>query len=174
MPSLLKAIRQLVGADSAGFFWVDAQGDMTNLYAERLLPAAVMKLYFEHYYDSGESSFRHAFIERAQAFDPVIAVSPSAAVERSPYYNEVSRHLDAHHVLYGIVREQGQALGQLSLYRPKSAQAFSAVQRSELSSIMRYVAHGVSQRGRIVAGAQAFVDTDDDAVFLIGHDGEIR
>jgi DNA-binding CsgD family transcriptional regulator len=174
MPSLLKAIRQLVGADSAGFFWVDAQGDMTNLYAERLLPAAVMKLYFEHYYESGESSFRHAFIERAQAFDPVIAVSPSAAVERSPYYNEVFRHLDAHHVLYGIVREQGQALGQLSLYRPKSAQAFSAVQRSELSSIMRYVAHGVSQRGRIVAGVQAFVDTDDDAVFLIGHDGEIR
>jgi len=42
MPSLLKAVRQLVGADSAGFFWVDAQGDMTNLYAERLLPAAVI------------------------------------------------------------------------------------------------------------------------------------
>ena len=62
MPSLLKAVRQLVGADSAGFFWVDAQGDMTNLYAERLLPAAVMKLYFEHYYESGESSFRQAFI----------------------------------------------------------------------------------------------------------------
>src|ERR1700680_2054491 len=174
MPSLLKAIRQLVGADSAGFFWVDAQGGMTNLYAGRLLPAAVMKLYFEHYYESGESSFRHAFIERAQAFDPVIAVSPSSAVERSPYYNEVFRHLDAHHLLYGIVRAQGHALGQLSLYRPKSAQAFSAAQRSELSSIMHYVVHGVSQRGRIITGTQAFLDSDDDVVFLIGHDGEIR
>jgi DNA-binding CsgD family transcriptional regulator len=174
MPALLKAVRQLVGADSAGFFWVDAQGDMTSLYAERWLPAAVMKLYFEHYYESGESSFRHAFIERAQASNPVIAVSPSSAVERSPYYNEVFRHLDAHHVLYGIVRAQGHALGQLSLYRPKSAQAFSAAQRSELSSIMHYVVHGVSQRGRIIAGTQAFTDSDDDVVFLIGHDGEIR
>src|ERR1700680_2738364 len=174
MPSLLKAIRQLVGADSAGFFWVNTQDNKSNTYAERLLPAAVMKLYFEHYYESGESSFRHAFIERAQAFDPVIAVSPSSAVERSPYYNEVFRHLDAHHLLYGIVRAQGHALGQLSLYRPKSAQAFSAAQRSELSSIMHYVVHGLSQRGRIITGKQAFLDSDDDVVFLIGHDGEIR
>jgi len=129
-----------------------------------------MKLYFEHYYESGESSFRHALIERGQASNPVIAVSPSSAVERSPYYNEVFRHLDAHHLLYGIVRAQGHALGQLSLYRPKSAQAFSAAQRSELSSTMLYVVHGVSQRGCIITGTQAFLDSDDDVVFLIGHD----
>ena len=41
MPSLLKAVRQLVGADSAAFFWVNARGDMTALFAERLLPAPV-------------------------------------------------------------------------------------------------------------------------------------
>ena len=44
MPALLKAIRQFIDADSAGFFWVDARGDMTSLYAERLLPAPVRKL----------------------------------------------------------------------------------------------------------------------------------
>ena len=71
MPSLLKALRQLVGADSAGFFWVDAQGDMTNLYAERLLPAAVMKLYFEHYYDSGDSSFRNASCSAGEGGIPI-------------------------------------------------------------------------------------------------------
>ena len=113
MPRLLKAVRQFVGADSAGFFWVDSRGEMTSLYAERLLSAPAMKLYFERYYDARESSFRRAFSARVQRQEPVIAVSPSAAWERSPYYNEVFRPLDAHHVLYGVVREQGPAIGQL-------------------------------------------------------------
>ena len=174
MPSLLKSVRQLVGAESAAFFWVDAQGDMTSLYAERLLPAPVMQLYFERFYDAGESSFRRAFAERARRDDPVVAVSASTAAERSAYYNEVMRHLDAHHVLYGVVREQGEALGQLSLYRPKSARTFSTAERGELTAIMRYVAHGVSARTRADAGAQALLDTADDAVFLIAADGSLR
>jgi hypothetical protein len=174
MPRLLKAVRQFVGADSAGFFWVDSAGDMTSLYAERLLPASAMKLYFERYYDARESSFRREFTARVGRREPAIAVSPSAAWERSPYYNEVFRPLDAHHVLYGIVREQGQAIGQLSLYRPKSAPPFSAAQRSELSSIVPYIGHGVSQLGGRVADWKQFLDTEDDAVFLIGADGGIR
>jgi DNA-binding CsgD family transcriptional regulator/PAS domain-containing protein len=174
MPALLKAVRQLVGAESAAFFWVNARGDMTALYAERQLPAPVMKLYFEHFYESGESSFRQAFTLRSQQPEPVTAVTASAAAERSPYYNEVMRHLDAYHVLYGIVREQGEALGQLSLYRPKSTSTFSSIQRADLTSIMRYVAHGVSQRPHDVVAANGFLDADDDAVFLIDADGRIR
>jgi len=174
LPRLLKAIRQFVDADSAGFFWVDSRGDMTGLYAERILPAPVMKLYFERYYDSADASFRRAFAARARDADPVVAESPSAEIERSGYYNEVLKALDAHHVLYGIVREQGRALGQLSLYRPKSATAFTAAQRSELASVMPYIAHGLGQRAGRVADGGEFVDTDDDAVFLIGLDGDIR
>jgi len=174
MPRLLKAVRQFVGADSAGFFWVDSNGDMTSLYAERLLPASAMQLYFERYYEARESSFRREFMTRVEQREPAIAVSPSAAWERSPYYNEVFRPLDAHHVLYGIVREQGQAIGQLSLYRPKSALPFSAAQRAELSSIVPYIGHGVSQLGRRAADWKEFLDTEDDAVFLIGADGSIR
>lgn len=174
MPALLKAVRQLVGAESAAFFWVNPHGDMTALYAERQLPAPVMKLYFERFYESGESSFRHAFTLRSQQPEPVTAVTASAAAERTAYYNEVMRHLDAYHVLYGIVREQGEALGQLSLYRPKSTSTFSSTQRAELTSIMHYVAHGVSQRRHDAVAANGFLDADEDAVFLIEGDGRIR
>lgn len=174
MPTLLKAVRQLVGADSAAFFWVDAHGDMTSLYAERLLPAPVMQLYFERFYDAGESSFKRAFAERARQTDPVVAVSATGAAERSAYYNEVMRCLDAHHVLYGVVREQGRALGQLSLYRPKSARTFASAERGELSAIMRYVAHGVSQRGAVGSPATPLLDTGDDAILLMGDDGRVR
>lgn len=174
MPALLKAVRQLIGAESAAFFWVNAHGDMTALYAERQLPPPVMKLYFERFYESGESSFRQAFTLRSLQPDPVTAVTASGAAERTAYYNEVMRHLDAYHVLYGIVREQGEALGQLSLYRPKSTSTFSPAQRVELTSIMRYVAHGVSQRGHDVVATNGFLDADEDAVFLIEADGRIR
>ena len=99
MPALLKAVRQLIGAESAAFFWVNARGDMTALYAERQLPPPVMKLYFERFYESGESSFRQAFTSRSQLAEPVTVVTASAAAERTAYYNEVMRHLDAYHVL---------------------------------------------------------------------------
>ena len=174
MPSLLKSIRELVDADSAAFFWVDARGDMTNLYAERLLPAPVRQVYFSSYYDADDSSFRRAFLGRARQADPVSALTPSAEAERSAYYNEVLRRLDAHHVLYGIVREQSQAIGQLSLYRPKSVSAFSGAQRTELTSIMRYVAHGVSRHSSTATDVKDFLDTDDDNVFFVGADGELR
>ncbi len=73
MASLLPALRELVPSDSAGFFWVDSRGEMRNLYAERLLPADVMSLYFERYYEGREASFRKAFLERAAAPDGVAA-----------------------------------------------------------------------------------------------------
>lgn len=173
MPPLLKAVRELVGADSAAFFWVDAQGEMTKLYSEKTLPEPVMKVYFERYYDSGESAFRRAFIERASRPEPVMAVTPSEEAERSPYYNDIMRQLGAHHVLYGIVREQGQAIGQLSLYRSKRARPYSVAQQQELASIIHYIARGVSRRAAAVAGDVAFLDAADDAVFLMRADGGV-
>lgn len=40
MPALLRSVRQLVRADSAAYFWVDARGEMSNMYAERMLVVA--------------------------------------------------------------------------------------------------------------------------------------
>jgi len=113
MASLLPALRELVPSDSAGFFWVDARGDMRNLYAERLLPPDVMSLYFERYYEGREGAFRKAFFEHAQAPDGVLATTADTDMRKTGYYNEILKRLDAHHVLYGVVREQGAALGQL-------------------------------------------------------------
>jgi DNA-binding NarL/FixJ family response regulator len=173
MPALLRAVRQFVGAESAGFFWVNSAGDMTNLYAERVLPADAMRLYFERYYDSGDLSFRRAFTERAGQHEQVTSSSASLDVERSKYYAEVLRHLEAHHIMYGIVRAQGQAVGQLSLYRPKSSAPFSAEEHSNLNSIVRYVAHAVSHR-EPEGTVREFLDSDNDAVLLVDAQGNVR
>lgn len=177
MAALLPALRELVPSDSAGFFWVDARGDMTNLYAERLLPPDVMALYFERYYNGREAAFRKGFLERAQAPDGVVASSADGELRKTEYYNEILRRLDAHHVLYGIVREQGAALGQLSLYRPADAPAFTPRERAELTSVMRYVAHGVAggdARPVEANSAFAFEDTDEEALLVVDRAGVVR
>jgi len=176
MASLLPALRELVPSDSAAFFWVDSRGEMSNLYAERLLPADVMSLYFERFYEGREMSFRNAFLERAASPEGVISTSADGELRKTEYYNEILRRLDAHHVLYGIVREQGAALGQLSLYRPLDAPAFTPRERADLSSVMRYVGHGIAgDEARSRDGdAFAFQDSEDEAMLVTDRRGGVR
>jgi DNA-binding CsgD family transcriptional regulator len=175
--SLLPTLRELVPSDSAGFFWVDSRGEMTNLYAERLLPPEVMSVYFERYYDGREASFRKAFLERASAPDGVVATSADGDLRRTEYYHEILKRLDAHHVLYGIVREQGAALGQLSLYRPADAPAFTPRERNDLASVMKYVSHGIAMGDAPAptdSSAYTFQDSDDEAMLVTDRSGRIR
>lgn len=175
MPTLLRALRGIVSAESAGFFWVDAKGDMTNLYAERMLPPGLMKLYFQRFYDGAEHPFRQAFLSRAASGDSVSSSSASSELIRTAYYNEILRHLDAHHVLYAVIRDQGNALGQLSLYRPKSAPAFTAADRTGIKDISRYVAHAVNRPASLSAdepdidsSAEGLIEADRNGVITRG------
>jgi DNA-binding CsgD family transcriptional regulator len=173
--SLLPAIRELVPSDSAAFFWVDSRGEMQNLYAERMLPPDLQSLYFERYYDGQEASFRRAFLERATAPEGVVATSADGDLAKTEYYNEILRKLDAHHVLYGIVREQSAALGQLSLYRPMDAPGFTPRERTDLASVMRYVAHGVATGLTQPADdAFTFEDSEQEAMLVTDRSGTIR
>ena len=172
MPALLRAIRDYVPADSAGFFWVDAEGDMTNLYADRMLPPGKMRTYFERHYDGKEHPFRHAFLQRAANKDAVTSVSASSDMSATAYYKEILKELDAHHVLYAIVRDHGNALGQLSLYRSRRSIAFSAADRSAIGDIIHYVSHAVS-RPRELAADMEFVDADAEGMVICDFDGQI-
>jgi DNA-binding CsgD family transcriptional regulator len=143
MPSLLRELHELVPCDSAGFFWVDEAGEMSNLYAERLLPPDLMRLYFKRFYEDRERGFRKGFARLAQNSAVVSSASFDEAFYRSEYYNLVLRHLDAHFLLYALIREGGSPLGQLSLYRPRKSVGFSAADREQLASVTRYIAHGL-------------------------------
>lgn len=172
MPALLRAIREYVSADSAGFFWVDAKGEMTNLYADRMLSPGLMRVYFERHYDGGEHPFRQAFMKRATAADAVTSSSASPELAKTAYYNEILRHLDAHHVMYAVIRDQGHALGQLSLYRPRQSAAFTAVERGAIKDISHYVAHAVNRPKEVVPKME-FVDADSEGMVVVDFKGQI-
>src|SRR5437867_1134137 len=116
-PALLPAIRRVVPAHSAAFFWVDGSAQITNLYAERMLAPEVMANYFRTHYKGGESGFAAAFRARATAPGRVSAVTLTNVERDTPYYREVLARLGADHILYAVVGNKTNPVGQLSLYR---------------------------------------------------------
>jgi DNA-binding CsgD family transcriptional regulator len=174
MPRLLPLVRELVPADSAGFFWVDSSGHMQNLVAERMLTAPKMRLYFDHFYSGGKYDFRKSFLARVATGKTVAVSETDAAFRESAYYNEILQDLDAHHVLYGIVREQSEALGQLSLYRGKADVSFSERDQEALSSIMHYINHAIAAPLVEAESVAEYLDSQDDAVLLVDTLGNIQ
>lgn len=170
MPALLGDLHELVACDSAGFFWVDEAGEMSNLYAERLLPPDLMREYFRRFYDDRERGFQKGFQRLAQQGSVVSSGSFDEAFYRSEYYNVILRHLDAHYLLYAVIREAAGALGQLSLYRPRGSAPFSAAERECLAGVLRYIAHGL-RPGPDAAAARCERDDSSSAVAIMDRQG---
>jgi DNA-binding CsgD family transcriptional regulator len=142
LPSILASVRDLVKADHAGFFFCDEQGNMTNLYAERMLPPEAMAAYYENHYTANISAFAKEYLGKVHAKDPVSTKSISDQEKKGNYYLDVLLKLDVEHILYGIVRSsdnRNTVIGQLSLYRSAAASAFNNVEADALRDVLHYL-----------------------------------
>ena len=147
MAQLLPTLRELIPSDSAGFAWVDARGEIRNLYTERLSSPDLK---------SGELgrsvALRESFLACAEAPNGIVATRGGGRDAAGGH--AFLRARGAQHALFGLVREQSAALGQVCFYRAAQAPAFTEDERADLASVMRYVAHGVAAREMRVAGDQ--------------------
>ena len=159
--SLLPALRELIPAHSAGVFWVDHAGQMSGLYAERMLPPEAMAAYYERHYDRRSDGFAAAFAARAGRSDPVSTHSFSAAERDSDYFRDVLAPLDAFHVLYGVLAHHGQAQAQVSLYRGKADAPFSGADAATLRGLVRYLAAGLADPDRRGGGPDGSVVVEE-------------
>lgn len=173
MPALLRSVRQLVRADSAAFFWVDETGEMTNMYAERMLPPELMRRYFERYYASPD----HAFSRRMRglaAKNEFVSESTADGIESTHYYEQILRPIDAYRFLVAIVHDNGRLLGQISLYRGRRGPRFAAVDRQALEAASRYFSHCfTTTRKRAKERNDAFRNSDEEALVVASTAGEI-
>jgi DNA-binding CsgD family transcriptional regulator len=140
---LLPELRKLISSHSAGVFWVDQQGEMTNLYAERLLPPDAMAAYYEKHYAARAKSFSDAFRRRAENADPISFHSFSRAEQDTDYFRDVMQRLDAYHVLYGILADGARPFAQISFYRGATDKPFDKEDADTLRSVLRYLATGL-------------------------------
>lgn len=142
-PSLLPALRTLIASHSAAVFWVDQRFEMTGLYAERLLPPAAMAAYYKKHYRDAATGFPAQFRARAEASDPVSAHKISKADQSSDYFREVLSRLDAHQILYGVLRDRSRPIGQISFYRGARDPEFGRRDQETLRGLLRYLSQGL-------------------------------
>jgi DNA-binding NarL/FixJ family response regulator len=159
---LLPELRRLIPSHSAGVFWVDRQGEMTNLYAERLLPPDAMAAYYEKHYAVKAKSFSDAFRRRAQATDPISFHSFSQAEQDTGYFREVMQRLDAYHVLYGILKDGMRPFAQISFYRGAADEPFDKGSADTLRSVLRYLATGLGAGASNAPPEEAAVVAEED------------
>jgi DNA-binding CsgD family transcriptional regulator len=142
-PSLLPALRTLISSHSAAVFWVDDRFEMTGLYAERLLPPAAMAAYYKRHYRDAATGFPIQFRARAEAADPVSARRLSKADQSSDYFREVLARLDAHQILYGVLKDGSRPIGQVSFYRGARDPEFGKRDQDTLRGLLRYLSQGL-------------------------------
>jgi DNA-binding CsgD family transcriptional regulator len=140
---VLPELRKLIPSHSAGVFWVDKNGEMTNLYAERLLPPDAMAAYYDKHYLVKARGFTDAFRRRAESADSISFHSFSPAEQSTDYFRDVMQRLDAYHVLYGIIKQGTRSLAQISFYRGQADCSFDRQDADALRSVIRYLAVGL-------------------------------
>jgi DNA-binding CsgD family transcriptional regulator len=159
---LLPELRKLIPSHSAGVFWVDRQGEMTGLYAERLLPPDAMAAYYEKHYAVRAKSFSDAFKRRAESGDPVSFHSFSKTEQETDYFRDVMQRLDAYHVLYGVVKDGVRPLAQISFYRGAADKSFDKESADTLRSVLRYLAIGLGASASNAAAKDEAVVAEED------------
>ncbi len=175
MPAYLRAMRALVPADFGAFFWVDANGDMTNMYSEKMLPADVTSRYFRQHYESVAHAFREQVLAQVRDGPTVREIVADAAMLASEYYREVLGPLGAFQILRAVLHERGTPVGQLSLYRPQDAPAFTGQDHEALETAARYLQQAL-RRGSAPAAVEAeqYRESGQAALLVCARDGRVQ
>lgn len=169
LPSLLPALRQVVNADHAGFFFCDERGSIDNLYAERLLAPDVQARYHDLHNDI---HFRRHYLSRVQAVRPVSRRSVTPEEREQDYYRDVLQPLGAEHFLYAIVRSGSRVIGQLSLYRGAQGPAFSVRDEEQLQEVLHYLGEALGVPSPPPAKG-ALDQTVEEGLAVFDADGQV-
>jgi DNA-binding CsgD family transcriptional regulator len=173
VPAFLRSLRALVPAGFGAYFWIDGNGDMGNMYSERMLPAEVTSRYFRQHYDSATHAFREQVTAQARDGELVREIVPDAATLASEYYREIFSRLGAHRSLRAVLAERGVPLGQLSLYRGDRAPPFSKGEREAVETACRYLMQALKS-GSTAAPADQYRESGQAALLVCGPDGRVQ
>lgn len=175
LPSMLPALRAVISASHAAFFYCNEEGHIVNMYAERMLPPEAMTSYYEKHYRAEVSAFSRAYLARVAASDPVSSRTVSVEERKTVYYREVFGVLGVGHVLYGIVRQVSnghQPLGQISIYRPVEGPTFSTADADALRDVLHYLGQALASARHVPTSVSA-EQTAEEAMAVLDEQGAV-
>jgi DNA-binding CsgD family transcriptional regulator len=174
MPSLLRALRVLIGSQANSFYWADHNGDISNVYMEQLMPRDVAAHYFSEFVNNRASDYSALGIRKF--LPPGTLVGSSArlfpkAFYRSDMYNLIWRPRRRQEMLWARVLDaQGRANG-ITLMRESGDPAFSEREEQRLGQLIPYLAHAINARP---SAPSQLVHDGESAIVLLGHGGRIQ
>lgn len=171
IPHMLVVLRDLIGANVAGFHWTDAQGRPTNIHATEIMPGTI-DLFVNHYDQlvrPGELSVEML----ATGLLPIGNLDcwyASGRLERTVLFNEVFVPERSTIVLDVIVRSGSTPRGMLIFGRGGRDRPFSPAERRLMTELAPWFLHALEGTP---ANSVGFVAGDDRAIFLCDGSGHV-
>jgi hypothetical protein len=173
MPALIDAVHRLIPYHCAGFFWVDPQAQVANVYDAGAVDRRVLTLYSAEFSKHSRTAYGCGFSMAMRTLSGVHELPDwGEAFYRTDFYNIIWRSFGAQHAIQAIVREgRGPTTGALVLYRAASDQAFTAEEKRLLENLIPYIAHGLRDRqgGEFAAWRTA----DERGMLILNREGSV-
>jgi DNA-binding CsgD family transcriptional regulator len=174
MPSLLRALRLLIGSQANSFYWADYNGDIDNVYMEQLFPGDMAAHFFREFLNNPADDYSALGIRKF--LPPGSLVGSSARLfpksfYRSDMYNLIWRPRRRQEMLWARVRDaQGRANG-IALMRESGDPAFTEHEEQRLGQLVPYLAHAINARP---SAPSRLVYDGESAIVLLDHCGRIQ
>ena len=174
MPALMQAVHDYIPCYQTIFFWIDENGEYTNIYDENIQNnLKVAQLYFKEFLNSREREFWPGSSVLIKSSETLVNFNRywNRQAMRTDYYNEIVRVMGFRYAIFAKAQEHGRCTGVLGLYRPISDKPYTSQEERNICAIMPYIAHSLHPR----ADKQTtFADTGEQGLVVMDQTAQVR
>lgn len=136
VPSVLRALRELIPADYLFFFWTDEEGELQGAYEDPAAPDGVHALYFGEFHNRQEAEALPRFADTMRAGPDIFFpdFSPQA-VRGTAFYERIVRPLNSRYPAVIVLRDGARCLGMVVFHRTPAMGPFTPDEVSMLRDI---------------------------------------
>jgi len=170
MPSILRATREIVGADFAHFIWADEHFEIAKVYSE--CPAAYATLPAYERLRRGEVARLIGDFSDWMTLSRDFRNSSTVdqALSRSQFYDEVLAPCHARHFIHVVARQGKRGWGSMILVRESRGRQFSDTEHHAVDALGEHIGHAI----RCPLQTQGpFSDSSQSGILIVDWNGRI-
>ena len=147
---LMRVLRALVVFDAWSYMTLDAENNVVDFHVAGEVAQAVASGYLNHWFGRLENDCYRPEARETMSrrlYDCVLMSAAMPRLHHTAYFHEVLRPGLSDYEARAIVREDGRALGMLSLGRARGRPDFSAHDMALLHTALPHLAHALACKG---------------------------
>ena len=174
MPSLLPALRRLVGSTNTVFSWADDRGDIVNVYVDQPIPQTVASAFFSQFVNDRANNYSAIGLRNFK--QPGRMVYNSAQVfpktfYRSEMYEMVWQPAQSDKLLWAAVPDNRGRPHGIGLTRMMGDPSFSQRDEQILGQLLPYLMHAVSAPDK---GPSELVESGESGLIIVNAIGQVQ